>query len=80
MGWLICDQVENQDVLGDSTVDLLSKQRKRIFAVDGGPERGQVHHKRLLNAIVRRDPEAARQVMHAHLRQVRQDAGIVPAL
>src|SRR5437660_5386925 len=43
--------------LVDSVVDLLSEQRKRIFSVDGGPQRGQVHHKRLLAAINQRDPD-----------------------
>ena len=61
--------------LVDSIVDLLSEQRKQIFSVEGGPQRGQVHHKRLLNTITRHDPEAARQAMHAHLRQVRDDVG-----
>jgi len=65
--------------LVDSIVDLLTEQRKQIFAVEGGPERGQLSHKRLLDAIRHHDPEAARQAMHAHLRQVRQDAGIAPA-
>jgi GntR family transcriptional regulator, transcriptional repressor for pyruvate dehydrogenase complex len=41
--------------------------------VSGGPERGQIHHKRILETIVRRDAEAAREAMHAHLRQVRED-------
>lgn len=64
--------------LVDSIVDLLSEQRKQIFAVDGGPERGQFHHKRLLDAVIRRDPEVARQAMRAHLRQVREDASTHP--
>jgi DNA-binding FadR family transcriptional regulator len=59
--------------LMDSIVDLLSEQRKMIFAVPGGPERGQVHHKRVLSAIATRDPEAARACMRAHLDQVRED-------
>ena len=58
----------------DSIVDLLSEQRKLIFSRGGGPERGQLHHKRLLNAVAQRDPEAARQAMTAHLLQVREDA------
>src|SRR6266566_7213011 len=62
--------------LVDSIVDLLSEQRKQIFTVEGGPVRGQLSHKRLLDAIRHRDPEAARQAMCAHLEQVRQDAGI----
>jgi DNA-binding FadR family transcriptional regulator len=65
--------------LVDSIVDLLSEQRKQIFTVEGGPVRGQLYHKRLLDAIRRRDPEAARQAMCAHLLQVRQDGGFAPA-
>jgi len=57
----------------DSIVDLLSEQRKQIFAVEGGPERGQVYHKQILEAIVHRDPIMARQAMQAHLLQVRTD-------
>jgi len=61
--------------LVDSIVNLLSEQRKLVFSVDGGPERGQLHHKQILNAIVHRDPKAARTAMLAHLRQVREDTG-----
>jgi GntR family transcriptional repressor for pyruvate dehydrogenase complex len=61
--------------LVDSIVDLLSEQRKHIFSVSGGPQRGQIHHKHILETIVQRDPEAARQAMHAHLHQVRDDVG-----
>lgn len=57
----------------DSIVDLLSEQRKHIFSVSGGSLRGQMHHKLLLAAIQRRDPEAARVAMRAHLQQVRTD-------
>jgi GntR family transcriptional regulator, transcriptional repressor for pyruvate dehydrogenase complex len=59
--------------LVDSFVNLLSEQRKQIFSVKGGPERGQIHHKRILEAVMRHDPDAAREVMLAHLRQVRED-------
>jgi GntR family transcriptional repressor for pyruvate dehydrogenase complex len=58
----------------DSIVGLLREQRLAIFKVDGGPERGQFHHKRLLDAIERRSPEAARKLMRAHLRQVHEDS------
>jgi GntR family transcriptional regulator, transcriptional repressor for pyruvate dehydrogenase complex len=61
--------------LVDSIVNLLNEQRTRIFSVDGGPERGQAHHKYILEAIVRRDSQAAREAMRAHLRQVREDVG-----
>jgi GntR family transcriptional regulator, transcriptional repressor for pyruvate dehydrogenase complex len=57
----------------DSIVGLLREQRLRIFKVPGGPERGQVHHKRILEAVERRDAEAARDTMRAHLGQVRDD-------
>ncbi len=58
----------------DSIVDLLREQRQRIAVVSGGLERGQYHHKRILDAVVRRDPDAAREAMQAHLRQVRDDS------
>jgi GntR family transcriptional regulator, transcriptional repressor for pyruvate dehydrogenase complex len=58
----------------DSIVGLLREQRLRIFRIDGGPERGQFHHKRILAAIEVRDPEDARSAMRAHLGQVREDS------
>jgi GntR family transcriptional repressor for pyruvate dehydrogenase complex len=58
----------------DSIVGLLREQRMRIFAVDGGPERGQFHHKRILAAVERRDADAARELMRDHLRQVGEDS------
>ncbi|HWW14202.1 MAG TPA: FadR/GntR family transcriptional regulator [Candidatus Dormibacteraeota bacterium] len=60
----------------DSIVGLLREQRIRIFNVEGGPQRGQVHHKRILDAMERRDPEMARSAMRAHLEQVRQDSQV----
>ncbi len=60
-------------ILVNSIVNPLSEQRKQIFAVDGGPERGQFHHRRILESIIRRDPENARAAMRAHLQQVRED-------
>jgi GntR family transcriptional repressor for pyruvate dehydrogenase complex len=58
----------------DSIVGLLREQRMRIFNVAGGPERGQFHHKRILEAMERRDPEKASEAMRAHLEQVREDS------
>jgi GntR family transcriptional repressor for pyruvate dehydrogenase complex len=60
----------------DSIVGLLREQRIRIFNVEGGPQRGQYHHKRILEAIERRDPEMARSAMRAHLEQVSQDSQV----
>lgn len=59
--------------LMDSIVDLLSDQRKMVFAAPGGPQRGQQHHKRVLDAIVARDRDVARVCMRAHMDQVRED-------
>jgi GntR family transcriptional regulator, transcriptional repressor for pyruvate dehydrogenase complex len=53
---------------------LLREQRIKIFFEEGGPERGQHHHARILAAIEKRDPEAARAAMRDHLRQVREDS------
>jgi GntR family transcriptional repressor for pyruvate dehydrogenase complex len=61
-------------LLIDSIVDLLREQRKRIFLTPGGPQRGQVHHKRILEAVMHHDPEASREAMRAHLQQVREDS------
>jgi len=58
----------------DSIVGLLREERSRIFNADGGPERGQYHHKRILAAIEQRDPEAAREAMRSHLKQVLADS------
>src|SRR6201987_2818404 len=58
----------------DSIVGLLRGQRRCIFNVDGGPGRGQFHHKRFLEAIERRDADAARDAMRAHLNQVISDS------
>ena len=58
----------------DSIVGVLREQRLRIFKVEGGPERGQYHHKRILEAIENHDPVGAREAMRAHLRQVREDS------
>ena len=58
----------------DSIVGLLREQRLRIFNEDGGPERGQFHHKRILEAIEQRDPEKAHLATRDHLQQVLEDS------
>jgi GntR family transcriptional repressor for pyruvate dehydrogenase complex len=57
----------------DSIVGLLREQRRRVFLA-GGPERGQLHHKRVLAAIERHDADAAREAMSSHMKQVRDDS------
>jgi GntR family transcriptional repressor for pyruvate dehydrogenase complex len=60
--------------LMDSVIDLLREQRKRTGDITGGLARGQHHHKIILEAVIKRDPEAARQAMQNHLQQVREDS------
>jgi GntR family transcriptional repressor for pyruvate dehydrogenase complex len=60
--------------LMDSIIDLLREQRKRTGNVVGGLARGQYHHKKILAAVIQRDPLAARQAMLDHLLQVREDS------
>ena len=62
----------------DSIVGLLREQRMGIFQVDGGPERGQYHHRRILEAVEHRDSAGAREAMKAHMRQVREDSREAP--
>jgi GntR family transcriptional repressor for pyruvate dehydrogenase complex len=77
----LAEAVANPLILSliDSIVGLLREQRIKIFNVEGGPQRGQVHHKRILAAMERRDPEMARSAMRAHLEQVRQDSQVSAA-
>lgn len=58
----------------DSIVGLLREQRLRIFNVPGGPRRGQIHHKRILQAVEQHDAASAREAMREHLEQVREDS------
>jgi GntR family transcriptional repressor for pyruvate dehydrogenase complex len=60
----------------DSIVGVLREQRIRIFNVAGGPDRGQFHHKRILEAVEQRDPAKAWEAMRAHLEQVREDSQV----
>ncbi len=72
----LAEAVANPLILSliDSIVGLLREQRIKIFNVDGGPQRGQIHHKRILEAVERHDPEMAQSAMRSHLEQVRQDS------
>ena len=60
----------------DSIVGVLREQRVRIFNVEGGAQRGQFHHKNILEAVESRDAAGAREAMRAHLEQVRQDSQV----
>src|SRR5579863_10214430 len=74
----LAETVANPLILSliDSIVGLLREQRIKIFNVEGGPQRGQFHHKRILEAMEQRDPAMARSAMSAHLDQVRQDSQV----
>jgi GntR family transcriptional repressor for pyruvate dehydrogenase complex len=72
----VAEAADNPMILSllDSIVGLLREQRTRIFQVEGGANRGQFHHKRILQAIEQHNPEKAREAMRAHLQQVREDS------
>jgi GntR family transcriptional repressor for pyruvate dehydrogenase complex len=59
-----------------SIVDLLQELRKQIAHKEGARERGQEHHRSILDAVKKQDSELARVAMRAHLLQVRLDSGI----
>lgn len=61
-------------ILLDPIVDLLREHRKRIFLVEGGPQRGQYHHRRIFAAVKQHDTAAAREAMCDHLKQVLADS------
>jgi GntR family transcriptional repressor for pyruvate dehydrogenase complex len=60
----------------DSIVGVLREQRVKIFNVAGGAQRGQFHHKRILEAVEAQDGSAARAAMQEHLEQVREDTNL----
>jgi len=62
--------------LMSSIVDLLQTLRERIALTPGARDRGQQHHRNILEAVREHDPTAARQAMKAHLKQVRDDSGM----
>jgi DNA-binding FadR family transcriptional regulator len=61
-------------ILMNSIIHLLREQRKRIALTDGGLERGQYHHKKILDAVMQHDSQAARLAMQQHMEQVRKDS------
>jgi GntR family transcriptional regulator, transcriptional repressor for pyruvate dehydrogenase complex len=58
----------------DSIVGVLREQRMCIFSVPGGPKRGQIHHKAILETIEKHNETGARLAMRAHLLQVKKDS------
>jgi len=66
--------------LTDAMLGPLREQREQTFAASGGARRGNIHHRRILEAVARADPAAARQAMRDHLEQVRTDSQVEPRL
>ena len=66
-------QITLVSVLLRPIVDLFREQLELMGPIAGAQERGQYHHKHILEAVQRRDLAAARQAMVAHLQQVRED-------
>jgi GntR family transcriptional repressor for pyruvate dehydrogenase complex len=62
-------------LLLDSIIELLREDRTRVFLhANGAAARGQSHHRKILEAVTRHDPEGARQAMREHLEQIRRDS------
>jgi GntR family transcriptional regulator, transcriptional repressor for pyruvate dehydrogenase complex len=57
----------------ESVVDALVELRTHIGRVKEAPKRGQVHHRRILEAVANHRADEARTAMVDHLRQVRDD-------
>jgi GntR family transcriptional repressor for pyruvate dehydrogenase complex len=57
-------------LLIDVMVDSLRAVRYKIFQTPGAPDRGQMWHRRILEAIRLADAEGAREAMRRHLEQV----------
>jgi GntR family transcriptional regulator, transcriptional repressor for pyruvate dehydrogenase complex len=60
-------------LLIEAVAGYLEASRLMIFKVPGAPQRGQAWHRKLCEAIERRDAPAARQAMRAHMIQVAED-------
>lgn len=60
-------------------VGLLREERMGILRVEGGAERGQHDHKKILEDLEHRDPVGAREAMKAHLKHVKEDSRKAPS-
>ena len=60
-------------VLIDLLVVQLRKQRIRAASTEGGLYRGQHFHRQILQAVEKRDAGSARDLMLAHIKQIRED-------
>lgn len=67
-------QNEMFPLLIEVLADLLRESRQMIFQVAGAPERGQVWHRRICEAVEKQDTIAAREAMQHHMQQIVEDA------
>jgi GntR family transcriptional repressor for pyruvate dehydrogenase complex len=58
--------------------EILRRSLLALYEVPGGPAGSVAHHRLILEAIVARDPDAARERMREHLRVVAREAGKSP--
>jgi GntR family transcriptional repressor for pyruvate dehydrogenase complex len=56
----------------DTLMDLLRDSRERSLQIDGRPEKSLAGHRRILSAIKRHNPEAARAAMKLHIEKVEE--------
>ncbi len=72
----LAEAAQNPLVLAliDSIVGLLREQRMRVFGSQFGPTHGVEYHRRILEAVERRDADEARRQMRMHLEQVTVDS------
>jgi len=54
----------------DVLMDLLQESRERSLQVPGRIQRSLAGHRRILDAIARRDPRTAERAMHQHLAEI----------
>jgi GntR family transcriptional repressor for pyruvate dehydrogenase complex len=54
-----------------SIVDLLQENRRVSLSLPGAAERANTHHRRILEAVAAKDPQAASAAMIDHMRQIR---------
>ncbi len=56
----------------DILMDLLRETRERSLQVEGRPQKSLTSHRRILTAIKRHDPEAAKTAMRRHIEDVEE--------
>ena len=54
----------------DMLMDILRESRERSLQVEGRREKSLAGHRRILNAIKRRDVEGAEEAMRQHLAEI----------